>query len=48
MQSHLHRQPVESRIQFPIHSFRVHCPVALWLTSFILDAIALDRPDQAA
>jgi uncharacterized membrane protein len=41
----MHR-PVESKTQFPIHSFLVHFPVGLWAASFVLDAIVLAQPEQ--
>lgn len=40
------QRSAEARTRFPLHSFLVHFPVGLWLTSFILDAIVLVRPDQ--
>lgn len=40
------QRSAESRTRFPIHSFLVHFPVGLWLTSFILDVIVLVRPGQ--
>jgi uncharacterized membrane protein len=40
------QRPLESKTQFPIHSFLSHFPVGLWAASFVLDAIVLARPDQ--
>ncbi len=40
------QRPAESRTGFPLHSFAVHFPVGLWLTSFLLDVVVLVRPEQ--
>ena len=39
-------QVSEKAARIPLHSFLVHFPVGLWLTSFILDALVLLQPDQ--